>query len=177
MATYSSIPAWALPWTEEPGGLWSMGSQESNRTKPPPPHHWNISYAFVFFFFLKKGFICLFIVCTVQQVESTTLTRDGTCVPRSARQSLNHWTTGKVSRHLLCLLPSFASFTPLQQSSLQFWNLVSNCTYLSPAVFDCGPIQWKKDGIVNLGTCLLKCWIFSTKHRGWSWHASGELDS
>ena len=27
MATHSSILAWEIPWTEEPGGLWSMGSQ------------------------------------------------------------------------------------------------------------------------------------------------------
>ena len=27
MATNSSIPAWEIPWTEEPGGLQSMGSQ------------------------------------------------------------------------------------------------------------------------------------------------------
>ena len=27
MATQSSILAWGLPWTEEPGGLQSMGSQ------------------------------------------------------------------------------------------------------------------------------------------------------
>ena len=26
MATYSSILAWRIPWTEEPGGLQSMGS-------------------------------------------------------------------------------------------------------------------------------------------------------
>ena len=25
MATRSSIPAWEIPWTEEPGGLQSMG--------------------------------------------------------------------------------------------------------------------------------------------------------
>ena len=29
MATHSSILAWEVPWTEEPGGLQSMGSQES----------------------------------------------------------------------------------------------------------------------------------------------------
>ena len=28
MATHSSILAWEIPWTEEPGGLQSMGSQE-----------------------------------------------------------------------------------------------------------------------------------------------------
>ena len=27
MATCSSILAWGIPWTDEPGGLWSMGSQ------------------------------------------------------------------------------------------------------------------------------------------------------
>ena len=27
MATYSSILAWRIPWTEQPGGLWTMGSQ------------------------------------------------------------------------------------------------------------------------------------------------------
>ena len=27
MATHSSIPAWNISWTEEPGGLQSMGSQ------------------------------------------------------------------------------------------------------------------------------------------------------
>ena len=29
MATRSSIPAWRIPWTEEPGGLPSMASQQS----------------------------------------------------------------------------------------------------------------------------------------------------
>ena len=32
MATDSSILAWETPWTEEPGGLSSMGSQESDET-------------------------------------------------------------------------------------------------------------------------------------------------
>ena len=27
MATHSSILAWTIPWTEEPGGLQSMGSK------------------------------------------------------------------------------------------------------------------------------------------------------
>ena len=33
MATHSSILAWRIPWTEEPGGLQSMGSKESDMTK------------------------------------------------------------------------------------------------------------------------------------------------
>ena len=32
-ATHSSILAWKIPWTEEPGGLQSMGSQRVR------PHH------------------------------------------------------------------------------------------------------------------------------------------
>ena len=33
MTTHSSILAWRIPWTEEPGGLQSMGSQESDTTQ------------------------------------------------------------------------------------------------------------------------------------------------
>ena len=29
VATHCSILAWEILWTEEPGGLWSMGSQKS----------------------------------------------------------------------------------------------------------------------------------------------------
>ena len=31
MATHSSILAWRMPWTEEPGGLQSMGSQSQTQ--------------------------------------------------------------------------------------------------------------------------------------------------
>ena len=33
MATHSSILAWRIPWTEEPGGFQSMGHKESDMTK------------------------------------------------------------------------------------------------------------------------------------------------
>ena len=39
MITHSSILAWRIPWTEEPGGLQSMGSQRVRQdlgTKPSP---------------------------------------------------------------------------------------------------------------------------------------------
>ena len=35
MATHSSVLAWRIPWTEEPGGLQPMGSQEPNMTERP----------------------------------------------------------------------------------------------------------------------------------------------
>ena len=33
MAPHSRILAWKIPWTEEPGRLQSMGSQELDKTK------------------------------------------------------------------------------------------------------------------------------------------------
>ena len=49
----SSILAWRIPWTEEPGGLQSMGSQESDMTEAtkhvclyhPFPFHYNLQVA------------------------------------------------------------------------------------------------------------------------------------
>ena len=40
MATHSSILAWRIPWTEEPGGLQSMGSQRVgyDRSNLERPH-------------------------------------------------------------------------------------------------------------------------------------------
>ena len=31
MATHSSVPAWKISWTEEPSGIQSVGSQESDK--------------------------------------------------------------------------------------------------------------------------------------------------
>ena len=36
MATHSSILAWKIPWTEEPGRLQSMGSQSQTRLSDFP---------------------------------------------------------------------------------------------------------------------------------------------
>ena len=41
MATHSSIPAWRIPCTEEPGGLQSMGSQDSDTPERLNHHHRN----------------------------------------------------------------------------------------------------------------------------------------
>ena len=41
MITHSSILARKIPWTEEPGGLWSRGSQRAghNRSDSTPAHN------------------------------------------------------------------------------------------------------------------------------------------
>ena len=51
MATHSRILAWEIPWTEEPGGLQSMGSQRWDRTEKlsTAQHSW---FPSSFFFFL-----------------------------------------------------------------------------------------------------------------------------
>ena len=40
MATHSSIPAWEIPWTREPGGLQSIGLQRIG-------HDWALTYIFL----------------------------------------------------------------------------------------------------------------------------------
>ena len=45
MAPHSGILAWRIPWTEEPGGLQSMGLQRvgaARRAKIKANHHLNI---------------------------------------------------------------------------------------------------------------------------------------
>ena len=52
MATHSSILAWEILWTEEPGGLQSMGSQETGHdlgTKQQPNLlEYKIKFNFIF---------------------------------------------------------------------------------------------------------------------------------
>ena len=40
MATHSSIVAWEIPWTEEPGGLQSVGSQRLDTAEHVSTHTW-----------------------------------------------------------------------------------------------------------------------------------------
>ena len=44
MATHSSILAWEIPWTEEPGGLQSTGSQKSRTQRLNDDHTTTVAY-------------------------------------------------------------------------------------------------------------------------------------
>ena len=55
MATHSSILAWRIPWTEEPGGLQSMGSQRVR-------HNWVTNFYFSTFFQKMFNFYFLFTI-------------------------------------------------------------------------------------------------------------------
>ena len=62
MATHSSILAWEIPWTEEPGRLQSMGlgSQKSDATKQqnchPRPNELELPRVGSYGLWLKKSF-------------------------------------------------------------------------------------------------------------------------
>ena len=77
MATHSSIPAWRIPWTEEPGGLqsgshkksdttitftfYSQWSREGSKAQGMPIRHWNgvALLAKFSYFFKNNSFIYL----------------------------------------------------------------------------------------------------------------------
>ena len=50
MATHSSILAWEIPWTEEPGGLQSMGSERLRHDLATKHHHHhpNVHYSTIY---------------------------------------------------------------------------------------------------------------------------------
>ena len=46
IVTHSSILAWKIAWTEEPGRLQSMGSQESDMTEYAHTHRSKVFYKY-----------------------------------------------------------------------------------------------------------------------------------
>ena len=83
MATHSTILAWWIPWTEDPGRPWSLGSQRvgHNRSVWACMHvpifswffHWGLMDSFsVILIFLCLYFLCIqwkFLVCGYQEVH------------------------------------------------------------------------------------------------------------
>ena len=88
MATHSSILAWKIPETEEPGWPQSMGSQRVGHDwESEQAHVHSLLYLFLFCFF----FFCC-IACTIlvpwPVIEPMPLAQEA--------WSLNHWTTREV---------------------------------------------------------------------------------
>ena len=52
MATHFSIPAWKIPWTEEPGRLWFMGLQRV-RQNLATEHYLSIYHSFFLYIWLS----------------------------------------------------------------------------------------------------------------------------
>ena len=57
MATHSSILAWRIPWTEEPGRLQSLGSQRVRHDRATNTHTHTHTYKFYWFCFSQKSII------------------------------------------------------------------------------------------------------------------------
>ena len=70
MATHSSIVAWKIPWTEEPGGLQSMGSQS---VRPDRGHTQNLQCCVSFKCIAKCSVLFLFQLRLLQDIEYSSL--------------------------------------------------------------------------------------------------------
>ena len=79
MATHSSILAWRIPWTEEPGRLQSMGSQRVRRDWTTHTHMHVYIYIYTHIHIYMYQFIsicvCVFIVATCALEEDDILYR------------------------------------------------------------------------------------------------------
>ena len=62
MAAHCSILAWGIPWTEEPGGLWSTGPQRAG-------HDW-VTNTFTFFIFAEP---------TMEGFPHSAVVKESTC--------------------------------------------------------------------------------------------------
>ena len=62
MTTHSSILAWKIPWTEEPGGLQTMGSQRDTSGHTHTLICIHCSFADLYFLMFLKGTLSDFIV-------------------------------------------------------------------------------------------------------------------
>ena len=84
MAIHSSILAWEISWTEEPGGLQSMGSQRVRHdlaTKQQPQHNNNLFSFWLFFidfgnFHFPQKFLIYFFIYTVSDSSVLVLSEN-----------------------------------------------------------------------------------------------------
>ena len=74
MATHSSILAWRIPRTEEPGGLQSTGSQESDTTQKLNHYHYLV---------ISSGLYCVCVLFCLLYFASCGLSQkiQGFCLP------------------------------------------------------------------------------------------------
>ena len=124
MATYSSIPAWRIPWTEEPGRLQCMGSQRVG-------HDWETN---TFTFTIPGACLYRFIISTMWcavLIGSLPLTKP---VSASQLQPLPKAhldlcsITGKILSLIRCVTQIFMSL-------LAYWSTSFPWKYQVPSAF------------------------------------------
>ena len=88
MATHSSILAWGIPQTEEPGDLWSMGLQRVR-------HYWVTNTMYI----LTKRFVLVFLQHLTEKAEWTfsQLQKNGkeSCFPCRRCEETRVWSLGQ----------------------------------------------------------------------------------
>ena len=123
-ATHSSVLAWRIPWTEEPGGLWSMGSQRVR-------HDWATNT-------LVAGGELVFFLCFLEikgwrglLVARTTFLRAGCCWPQTPWQEQS-WRDGPVVRFQLLGwdAPRLAHLKPFKVTLAVFFSEGFCCFWL-----------------------------------------------
>ena len=114
MTTRCSIPAWKIPWTEEPDGLQSMGSQRVRHNWGTDKHmkwvplteslklakHSTQSSTYILYekknIYIYKYLILKFWLCHAACRILVTWPEMEPAPPAGKKWSLNHWTTRKV---------------------------------------------------------------------------------
>ena len=105
MATHSSVLAWRIPWTEEPGGLQSMELQESDTTEWLNHHH---------HIYISQG-------RRRKRIEQDEDTLSGG-MDLLQHTSFCHWEQGADERAVFLCVATKCNFTcPLQRVS-QLWS-------------------------------------------------------
>ena len=74
--TYSRILAWKIPWTEEPGELQSMGSQELETTQQLHHHCYILYYIFYNVISCLKVLYLIFIQLTIPAFFELVITQN-----------------------------------------------------------------------------------------------------
>ena len=62
MVSHSSIVAWRTPWTEEPGGLQSMGSHRVRHDSATKQQQCSVN-AHLFYSYLSFMYVCMSLSC------------------------------------------------------------------------------------------------------------------
>ena len=139
MATRSSVLAWRTSWTEEPGGLWSIGSQRVR-------HDWSDFASTHICLFILKKFWPHPIAC------GTLVPRPGIESITSALESPNHWTTRE--------FPFWQNFwfANIQFCGLSFTFLMVSFEKINSLHVDKVPIY--KFFLCSFGWCVLKMRIY-----------------
>ena len=114
MATHSSILAWRVPWTEEPGGLQSIGLQRAG-------HDW-VTHTFTFLLFFLKHLVSCYAYfcnhCIIGYLGGCLLLKINSpwFLLLYAPGGWIIWTTSRIS------LPSSCLLSPLVEDSDRGWQ-------------------------------------------------------